>query len=115
MSFTHHSRLVNPRLGTFFGIFASALAGLVIMLLIFQQLGVSEGALRIVMLGGPLVLYAAIGIAAFTRDALEFFAAGRRVPAVYGGVSLAITAMGATGYVALTGMFFVVGYDALCI
>ena len=115
MSFTHHSRLVNPRLGTFFGIFASALAGLVIMLLIFQQLGVSEGALRVVMLGGPLVLYAAIGIAAFTRDALEFFAAGRRVPAVYGGVSLAITAMGATGYVALTGMFFVVGYDALCI
>lgn len=115
MSFPHHSRLVNPRLGVFFGIFAAALAGLVVLLLIFQQLGAAEPALRLAMIAGPILLYAMIGAAAFTREALEFFASGRRVPAVYCGVGLALTAMGATGYAALTGVFFLVGYDALCL
>jgi cation/acetate symporter len=115
MSFTPRHRLVNPRLGTYFGIFASALAALVLLLLIFEQLGAPERVLRLAMLAGPVMLYAALGLAAATRDPLEFFAAGRRVPAFYGGLGLAVTAMGATGTVALTGLFFIVGFDALCI
>lgn len=115
MSFTPRHRLVNPRLGTYFGIFVSALAGLVLLLLIFEQLGAPDRVLRVVMLAGPVMLYAALGVAAATRDPLEFFAAGRRVPAFYGGLGLAVTAMGATGTVALTGLFFIVGFDALCI
>ena len=43
------------------------------------------------------------------------FAAGRRVPAFYTGLVLAQTALGATGVVALTGAFFLIGFDALCI
>jgi cation/acetate symporter len=37
------------------------------------------------------------------------------VPAFYGGLGLAVTAMGATGTVGLAGLFFLVGFDALCI
>jgi len=113
MSFTPRTRLVNPRLGAYFGIFASAFAGLVILLLIFEQLGASDPVLRLTMLAGPIVLYAAIGIAALTRDPLDYFASGRRVPAVYTGLGLAVTAMGATGLVAFTGLFFLIGFDAL--
>ncbi len=115
MPHTHRSRLINPRLGTYFGIFASAFAGLVLLLLIVEQLGVAEATLGRAMFLVPIALYLAIGIAAFTRVPLEFFASGRRVPAAYNGLALAVTAMGATGTVALTGAFFIVGFDALCV
>jgi len=115
MSFTPRTRLVNPRLGTYFGIFTSAFAALVLLALIFEQLGTPEDILRGFMLVGPLVMLAAIGFAANTREPLEYFAAGRRVPAVYCGLGVASTALGATGIVGLTGALFLIGFDALCI
>lgn len=115
MSFTSRTRFVNPRLGTYFGIFASSLTGLVLLLLIFERLGTSDTVLRWAMLLGPLALYAIIGVSVPTRDPLEFFAAGRRVPAGYTGLGMAIAAMGATGIVAMTGVFFLIGFDALCL
>jgi cation/acetate symporter len=115
MSLTSRTRFVNPRLGTYFGIFASALAGLVMLLLIFEQLGTSDSILRWAMLLGPLVLYAAIGLCVPTQEPLEFFAAGRRVPAGYTGLGIGVAALGATGMVAITGVFFLIGFDALCL
>jgi len=115
MSVTSRTRFVNPRLGTYFGIFASSLAGLVMLLLIFEELGTSDAVLRWAMLLGPLAFYAAIGLAAPTREPIEFFAAGRRVPAGYTGLSMAVATMGATGIVATAGVFFLIGFDALCL
>ena len=46
---------------------------------------------------------------------MEFFAAGRRVPAGYTGLGIAGATMGATGIVAMTGVFFLIGFDALCL
>jgi cation/acetate symporter len=109
------SRLVNPRLGTYFGIFVSALSGLVLLLIIFEQLGTPDTLLRWVMLIGPLLLYAAIAASVFTKDPLDFFVVGRRVPAGYTGLGIASSAMGATGIVAMTGVFFIIGFDALFI
>lgn len=115
MSIASRTRFVNPRLGTYFGIFASSLTGLVLLLLIFEQLGTSDTVLRWAMLLGPLALYAIVGFSVPTREPLEFFAAGRRVPAGYTGLGMAIAAMGATGIVAMTGVFFLIGFDALCL
>lgn len=115
MSFSHRTGYVNPRLGTYFGIFISAFLALALMTLILEGLGVSSEALRLTMFLGPIALYAIIGLAAFTREPIDYFAAGRRVPAFYTGLALAQTALGATGLVALTGAFFLIGFDALCI
>lgn len=115
MSFTPRTRLVNPRLGTYFGIFASTLAAVFFMVAIFEQLGISDQILRWMMLLGPVALYGTIGLASATRQPLDYFAAGRRVPAVFTGLALAISALGATGLVALTGVFFVSGFDGLAI
>ncbi len=106
------TRAVNPRLGTYFGIFASMFAALVLVLLILEQLGVSDSLLRALMLVGPLALYAAIGLSASSRDQIDFFASGRRVPAVFNGIVLATCTIGATGIVAGTGLFFLNGFDA---
>ncbi|CAN1722599.1 cation/acetate symporter [Hyphomicrobium sp. 1Nfss2.1] len=115
MSVTSRTRFVNPRLGTYFGIFVSSLLGLLMLLLIFEELGTAEPLLRWAMLLGPIILYAAIGLSAPTREPIEFFAAGRRVPAGYTGLGIGVAAMGATGIVAITGVFFLIGYDALCL
>jgi cation/acetate symporter len=115
MPFAHRTGYVNPRLGTYFGIFMSAFAALTLMTLILEGLGVSDEALRLMMFLGPIALYAAIGIVAYTQEPIDYFAAGRRVPAFYTGLALAQTALGATGLVTLTGVFFLIGFDALCI
>jgi cation/acetate symporter len=67
------------------------------------------------MLIGPLLLYAAIAASVFTKDPIDFFVVGRRVPAGYTGLGIASSAMGATGIVAMTGVFFIIGFDALFI
>lgn len=86
-----------------------------LLTLILEGLGTSSSALAWSMLVGPLVLYAVIGAGGYTTDALDFFAAGRRVPAFYNGLTLATAAFGATGTVVLTGMLFFAGFDALCL
>lgn len=115
MSFSHRTGYVNPRLGTYFGIFMSAFVALALMTLILEGLGVDDGTLRLAMLIGPIALYAIIGAAAYTKEPIDYFAAGRRVPAFYTGLVLAQTALGATGLVAITGAFFLIGFDALCL
>ncbi len=115
MPSTPRARFVNPRLGIYFSIFASLFAGLFLVVLILEELGASSVALRAAMLGAPLMLYVAIGLGAPAREPREFFASGRRVPAVYAGLALAMTALGGTGLVALAGIFFAAGFDALCL
>ncbi len=115
MPFSHRTGYVNPRLGTYFGIFMSAFVALTLLVLILEGLGVSDSTLRLAMFLGPIAFYAIIGLAAHSSEPIDYFAAGRRVPAFYTGLVLAQTALGATGLVALTGAFFLIGFDALCI
>lgn len=113
MSFTARARLVNPRLGTYFSIFAALFTSLFLLSLIFEELSVSDEVLRLSLFVGPIVLYAAIGLAVRSNDPLEYFAAGRRVPAGYTGLLLSVIACGGTLIVCGTGAFFLAGFDAL--
>jgi cation/acetate symporter len=115
MPATQRTRLVNPRLGTYFGIFVSAFLALLMMAVIAEQLGAPELALRWTMLLVPIALYVAIGMAAQTQQPADYFAAGRRVPAFFSGLGLAISALGGVGVVSLTGLLMINGIDAWCI
>lgn len=115
MAATSQRRLVNPMLGIYFGIFTSTAMGLVLVLLVLEQLGISDDVLRLAMLVGPIALFIVVGAAAACREPAEYFAAGRRVPAVYTGLVLALSAIGATGLVGMTGLYFINGFDAWCI
>jgi cation/acetate symporter len=109
------TRMINPRLGIFFGIFTSVFVALALVLVIFEQLGWEEATLGLLMLVAPTALYVGIGVAARTSDPVDYFASGRRVPAFYTGLVLAISGIGATGLMALTGAIFITGFDALCL
>lgn len=108
-------RMVNPRLGAYFAIYASACVALVLLALIGEQLGADTQTTRLMILAGPVFLGLVIALSTRTGHCLEYFAAGRRVPAVYGGLTLAFSAFGGTGLVAVTGAFFLIGFDALCL
>lgn len=114
MAASPQRRLVNPMLGTYFGIVTSLLIALVLMLLVLEQLGLSDGLLRVAMAVGPVLVFVGIGAAVACKEPSDFFVSGRRVPASYTGLLLAFSALGATGIVAMTGLFFINGFDAWC-
>jgi len=113
MSLQHHYRPINPRLGTHYAIFCSVMVAVVLVLAILEQLGMRKLWISHIMIAVPLVLF--LGVAAITRtlDLHEFLAAGRRMPSVYGGLSIAATAIGGAGFFALTGSLYLIGFDAL--
>ena len=115
MAFTSSTRLVNPRLGTYFGIFTAALAALVLMALMLEQLGVPDNLLRLLMFAAPLLLYATIGLNSRAKEPHDYFASGRRVPAFFNGLVLGVCALGGAGFLGLTGALFIAGFDALCL
>jgi len=106
---------VNAMVGVYFGIFAACLAAGVVLLLIFEQLGVTDASLKTAMVAISVILFATIGAGAYTGRVREFLLSGRRVPAVYNGVALAVVALGAAGTTGIAGALFLAGFDMLCI
>jgi cation/acetate symporter len=115
LAFSARTRLVNPRLGTYYGIFTAGFAAIVMMALMLEQLAIADSLVRLVLFGGPLVLYAGLALLSPANEAREYFAAGRRVPAFFNGLVLGIATLGGAGFLALTGALFISGFDALCI
>ena len=113
MSISARTQVINPRLGTYFSIFAALFAAIFLLSLIFEELRVKAELLQIALFAAPLLLYGAIGAAVASDEPLEFFAAGRRVPAGYTGLLLALSAGGGTFFVCGAGTFFIGGFDAL--
>lgn len=113
MAFTVRTRIANPRLGSYFGIFAASFSTIFLLTLILEQLHIDDALLRWAAFVAPLLIYLALGASAATQDTLSFFAAGRRVPAAYSGVVLAVSMLGGTFIVAGCGAFFFAGFDAL--
>jgi cation/acetate symporter len=105
-------RRVNPRLGAYFGIFASAFIAVFLLGLIFAELGTEPRLLMFAALIAPLVLYAVFGVASATLQPTEYFTGGRRVPAVCNGAIIGIAAYGGVGIVSVTGLFYAHGFDA---
>jgi cation/acetate symporter len=109
------TRQINPRLGIYFSIFAAAFAGLTVSLVILEQLGYPDSWVRLIMIVAPAAFAAVIGIASISSAPEDYFASGRRVPAPFNGLIIAVTALGATGLLGITGTFYLVGADALCL
>lgn len=115
MPHRHGASLANPMVGIYFGIFAACLAAGVLLLLILEQLGVTDGALKTAMAVISLALFATIGAAGYTTRAREFLTAGRRVPAIYNGIAMAVVVPGGAGLAGMAGALFLAGFDTLCL
>ncbi len=115
MSLQSQYRPLNPRLGTHYAIFASAFLALLLILALLEQLGARKLWLSHTMIVVPLILYLVVAALTWTLDLHEFFSVSRRIPPVFGGLALAVTAIGGVGLFALTGSLFLIGFDALAL
>ena len=104
---------VNHRLGASFGIFTSAFASLVLMLVILEQLGLEREWISELIIGLPVLFYAGIGLMVRTSNIEEFFISGQRVPPLYNGFALSANLIGGAGLLGTIGAFFFIGYDAM--
>jgi cation/acetate symporter len=107
------AHLVNPMVGVYFGIFVACLAAGVVLLLILEQLGVTEASLKTAMAAISVSLFATIGAGAYANRARDYLLAGRRIPAFYNGISLAVASLGGAGLAGISGALFVAGFDML--
>ena len=113
MAFQSNSRPANPNIGTSYATFASIIIGLVVILVIFEQLGINNLWLGHVIMAAPIFAYVIIGFLMRTILIDEFYVSGRRVPAFYNGLAYASVSFGGIGFFAITGSLFLIGFDAL--
>src|SRR5687768_13197335 len=85
----------------------------VLLLAMFEQMGMPKMWIGITFLLSTVVLYACIGIISRTTDASEYYVAGRRVPAVYNGMATAADWMSAASFIGLAGTVYLQGYSGL--
>lgn len=104
-------RMINPLLGVYYGIFAAAYIGLVVLLLIFEHMGFENRHVIYAMTGAAFALSAVIALAAFTHTNEDFFVSGRRVPAGLNGLIIFVVTVGGAGLSGLLGAVFFLGVD----
>ena len=115
MSLQSQYRPLNPRLGTHYAIFVSTFTALLLVLALVEQLGARKLWLSHAMIVAPLLIYLTVAALTRTLELHEFFSVSRRIPPVFGGLALAVTAIGGVGLFALTGSLYLIGFDALAL
>ncbi len=105
--------LFSAQLKRYYSLYAGGFIGFVVMLAILEQMGVPNKVLGYLLLGATVLLYAGMGIMCRTTDVVEYYVAGRRVPALFNGLATAADWMSAATFIGLAGTLYLSGYDGL--
>ncbi len=112
MAVRTQSRFVS-QLKRYYALYTGGFIGFVVMLSIFEQMGVPNKILGYIFLGVTVLMYAGIGILSKTSDVAEYYVAGRRVPAFFNGMAVGADWMSAASFIGLAGTLYLSGYDGL--
>ena len=82
-----------------------------ILLAIFEKLGLPKVWIGYIFLFATIGLYAGIGIMSRTADVAEYYVAGRRVPALFNGMATGADWMSAASFIGLAGGLYLQGFD----
>lgn len=96
-----------------YGRFTLAFLAFTLLLGVLEQMGWSRTWIGVVFLLATLAVYATIGIMARTVDPVEYYVAGRRVPALFNGMALAADWLSAASFIGLAGTLYLQGYGGL--
>jgi cation/acetate symporter len=107
------NRAFKKQLNKVYGWYTGGFAIFVIVLAIFEQMGLSRQWIGFIFLLATVALYAGIGIMSRTSDASEYYVAGRRVPAVYNGMATGADWMSAASFIGMAGTLYLTGYGGL--
>jgi cation/acetate symporter len=93
--------------------YAGGFVVFVIVLGLLERMNLPRNYIGLTFLLATVLLYAGIGIMSRTADAVEYYVAGRRVPAVYNGMATGADWMSAASFIGLAGTLYLSGYDGL--
>lgn len=85
----------------------------VLLLAAAEQIGLPREWIGFLFLLTTVAVYAGIGIMSRTTDPVEYYVAGRRVPAVYNGMATGADWMSAASFLGLAGTLYLTGYNGL--
>jgi cation/acetate symporter len=86
---------------------------LVLVLALLELMGLARHWIGYVFLLVTVALYAGIGIMCRTSDPVEYYVAGRRVPAVFNGMATAADWMSVASFIGVAGTLYLTGYNGL--
>ncbi|HEY7802832.1 MAG TPA: VC_2705 family sodium/solute symporter, partial [Orrella sp.] len=80
---------------------------------ILEVVGAAREWIGYIFLFATVVMYAAIGIFCRTSDPIEYYVAGRRVPAVFNGMATAADWMSVASFLGVAGTLYLSGFNGL--
>lgn len=101
------------RLRRIYLLYTAGFAMLVGLLALAEMAGLSRNWIGYAFLIITVSLYACIGIVCRTSDQVEYYVAGRRVPAVYNGMATAADWMSVASFIGVAGTLYLTGYGGL--
>ncbi len=107
------ARLAQRRLKRIYALYTLGFAAFVATLAFLEAAGMPRQTIGHVFLAATIVLYAAIGVICRTNDPAEYYAAGRRVPALFNGMATGADWMSAASFIGLAGGLYHQGYSGL--
>ena len=93
--------------------FLLALMALIATLAVCEALGLPKGWIGGIFLSVTVAGYAAIGFFSRTSNELDYFVAGRRVPAMFNGLATAADWMSAASFIGTAGVLYLQGFVGL--
>lgn len=96
-----------------YALYALGLVLLVLALGLAERAGLSRGWIGGVFVAVVVLVFASIGFASRTVDEVEYYVAGRRVPAFYNGMATAADWMSAASFIGTAGILYLQGFGGL--
>lgn len=97
----------------FVTLFAIGFVGTVLVLGWLERQGLDQRWIGYIFLFLTLLVFALVGLFTRTSDVAEYFVAGRRVPALYAGMSAGTDWLSAASFIGLAGALYQSGYQGL--
>ena len=101
------------RLRRIYVLYTAGFALMILMMSLAEILGMPRNWIGYVFLLVTVSLYAGIGIVCRTSDQVEYYVAGRRVPAIYNGMATAADWMSVASFIGVAGTLYLTGYGGL--
>jgi len=105
--------LFSRRLGRLYGQYAVVFVAFILLVAWAEQQGLPAKIIGYLFMFVPIGLYTGIGFLSRTADVVEYYVAGRRVPAFYNGMATAADWMSAASFIGLAGTLYFSGYQGL--
>ncbi|WP_343728401.1 sodium:solute symporter family protein [Duganella sp.] len=107
------ARTFFQRLRYYYSLFTLGFGCFLIALAALEQEGMPRVWIGYLFMFATIVLYALIGVISRTSNVLEYYVAGRRVPAMFNGMATAADWISAASFISLAGGLYLHGFDGL--